>query len=191
MTNQERKLAIKIITEAFDDNPMISHIIGEGPRRAAKLKALAAYSIDWSIRRNGAYFSSDNTGLALCYQFNHHSNKISDLWAQIRLVHTVIGWQNIKSASIRESYRKQIRPTNEDYLYFWYLGVSKEGVGGNAVRELRDLIFEKSKSLGLPIYMETTLLKNKKVYERYGFETFHEWVVPGTSITMWFMKKEP
>ena len=190
MTGLKNK-GIKIIEEAFDDNPMINFIIKNDHKRKKRISALATYSYNRSARRDGIFFSSDKEGIALCFQFNKKGNLIFDLIDQLKLVIKAIGINRALDASKRESYRNSIRPTDGNFLYFWYLGVSKKGIGGTAVKELRDSIFLVSKEKNLPIYLETTILKNKIVYERYGFETYHEWNVPNTEITMWFMRRTP
>lgn len=189
--NELRDRAIQIIEDAFDGNPMINFIIKSDHKRKERLRALAAYSYDRCARREGVYFSSDHEGIALCYQFNNKGNVLADIPDQLRLVIKAIGISRAHEASKRESYRNSVRPADGNFLYFWYLGVSSKGIGGSAVKELRDLIFEESKNKELPICLETTLLKNKVVYERYGFKTYHEWQVPNSDIIMWFMRRDP
>ena len=77
----------------------------------------------------------------------------------------------------------------EEHLYFWFLGVEK---GGNkAVFEIKDQIFQWSEEKKLPILLETSVIRNRKVYERYGFEVYHTWDDSGNGNTLWFMRRMP
>ena len=72
---------------------------------------------------------------------------------------------------------------------FWFFGVNKEGQGKGAAKELWDYIIKMAENDDLPIYLETSVAKNKIVYERFGFEVYHTWDNRDENITIWFMKK--
>ena len=38
---------------------------------------------------------------------------------------------------------------------------------------------------------EKLLIRNKEIYERYGFEVYHEWPNSGKGKTLWFMIRKP
>jgi hypothetical protein len=59
------------------------------------------------------------------------------------------------------------------------LGVLPESRGTQAIFELRDILFQKSKELQLPVMVETVIIKNKKVYERIGFKTYSQIEIDG------------
>jgi GNAT superfamily N-acetyltransferase len=96
----------------------------------------------------------------------------------------------IPAIKARECYRQQIRP-KDDYYYFWMLGVLDEGKGRGAARELKNTMFQKADAEGLPIYAETSMESNCRVYEWMGFELYHFWEVEQKDIRFWFMKREP
>ena len=74
-------------------------------------------------------------------------------------------------------------------MYFWFLGVEKGG--DQAVYELKDHLFELSKNQQLPILLETSVPRNRSVYERYGFEVYHTWEDSGNDKALWFMMRKP
>ena len=60
------------------------------------------------------------------------------------------------------------------------------------IRRLADYAFMKAFVRdGLPVYLETAMDRNRAVYERYGFETYHFWEDREKNIRFWFMKLEP
>lgn len=71
----------------------------------------------------------------------------------------------------REKEIKQ-RRIREPHLYFWFFGA--EPVGNDA-RELKNEIFHWSKKTALPILAETSVLRNKEIYERFGFKVYDVW----------------
>ena len=57
-----------------------------------------------------------------------------------------------------------------------------------SVLEIKNAIFTKSKKEKLPIYLETSVEKNRRVYERYGFNVYYT-IRLGES-TLYFLKRE-
>ena len=86
----------------------------------------------------------------------------------------------------RESYRKSKRPKNEPFYYFWFLAVLQDG--DNAAFEMNKELLDIAKKDNTPIYLETSLERNKIVYERAGYKTFDYWIDEPNDIKFWFMK---
>ena len=59
-----------------------------------------------------------------------------------------------------------------------------------ALFEIAKEIIEVSKKNKLPIYLETAMERNMKVYSRYGYEVYHYWEEEEKDIRFWFMKKD-
>lgn len=171
--NRETKV-INIISKAFAENPSVLSVIkNKSENKTAAIKALAKYAYRTSKRRNGIFFSSDQCATALCYPYFSKKDSIVDYWNQLWLIQNAIGWKKLFYTLKREKYMKSIRPRSSDFLYFWFFASSKKETRG--AFELKDLIFERADQLQLPIYLETSVEKNKRVYERYGFEVYHIW----------------
>lgn len=187
----DKQKVIAIITESFDTNPSVNRVIKNDAKRKQRIEALADYSFKTALSRNGAYLSSDEQGVALCYQYNFKKEGLVDYLHQIQLVRKAIGFGRVLDIMKRDSYFKLKRPADGNYLYFWFLGITDKGKGGIAIRELKEHLFAESSIKNLPIYLETSVPKNKRVYERYGFETYHEWKDPKTADVIWLMKRMP
>ncbi len=185
----EKDKVIDIISSTFETNPGVNWLIKKRGSHRKKIRRLASYAFLKSFLREGAYISSNEKGVALCYRFNYQVFSIREVIYQLRFVFFSINPWRILKVLKRESYRKSKRPDSGNYLYFWFLGVIPGG--GGAVYELRDAIFEMATQVNLPIYLETAMERTKVAYERYGFETFHYWEDPAENIKFWFMKWEP
>ena len=187
----DRSKVIEIIAESFDSNPSVNRVIKNDYKRKERIKALADYSFKTSVMRDGAFLSSDEQGVALCYRYNLKKESLTDYWNQLQLVVKAIGLSRVLSIMKRDAFFKSKRPKDGNYLYFWFLGITNKGKGGIAIRELKEMIFVESLKQNLPIYLETSVPKNKRVYERYGFETYHEWHDPQSGDLIWLMRRFP
>lgn len=181
----EKQTAIRIIANTFQANPSVTAVIGEGGNRAKKIQRLANYAFIKAMNRKGAYLSSNEKGIALCFESTQKGGNFNELLAEVHFALS-LPIKKIVQTLKRENYLKQHR-ISAPHLYFWFLGVEK---GGNqAVFELKEELFRQADALQLPIILETSVQRNKLAYERYGFEVYHEW--KNDDHTLWFMKREP
>jgi hypothetical protein len=187
--SSDQKLIIDIITESFIHNPSVLSVVKNDHKIKHRIAELAKYAFKTAVKRNGVYISSDNQGVAICYKYNEKKESFTDYWNQLNLAIKSIGLSRVIKILKREGYVKNFRPKTGDYLYFWFFGVSNKGKGRGAALELKDAIIKESINKELPIYLETSVEKNKIVYERYGFEVYHTWYNQSEKMTLWFMKR--
>lgn len=190
-TPADRLIIIDIISESFNTNPSVNRVIKNDAKRVQRIKSLADYSFKTALAREGAFISSDEQGVALCYHYNLKKEGIVDYLHQVQLVRKAIGFSRVWDIMKRDAYLKSKRPADGNYFYFWFLGITNKGKGGVAIRELKTYLYAESLRKNLPIYLETSVPKNKRVYERYGFETYHEWTDPKTGDIIWLMRRFP
>lgn len=186
---KDKELVMQIITNSYRNNPSVLAVIKNDNKKEKRIRALAEYVFNTAYSRNGIYISTDKTGVAICYPHKNRKNTIKDYGNQIKLMLEAIGFDRVLKVKRRASYIEQQRPVDGNYLYFWFFGVTDEGKGRGAAIELRNKIFNEAYQKQLPIYLETSVLKNKIVYERFGFEVYHTWKERVTSPEIWFMKK--
>jgi hypothetical protein len=136
----ERDRVIEIISSTFETNPGVNWLVKKSGSHKKKIRRLASYAFLKSFLREGAYISSNEKAVALCYRFNYQIFSIREVIYQLRFALFSINLLRIPKVLKRESYRKRKRPESGNYLYFWFLGVMPDGSG--AVYELRDAIFE-------------------------------------------------
>ncbi|MDB4335058.1 hypothetical protein OAA06_01730 [bacterium] len=189
----DKKQVVEIVTESFSNNPSVLSVIkpGSAKQEQKRIAGLAEYAFNTAFKRNGVVLSSDRQGVAICYPYHVQKNTFKDYWNQLVLAFKVIGVSRILTIMRRDNYVKRQRPKDGRYLYFWFLGVKSDGIGKSAVRELRDSVYKESHLKKLPIYLETSVEKNRVVYERFGFEVYHAWDNTKEGNTIWFMKRDP
>lgn len=186
----DEKLVTEIIANSFNTNPSVCSVIRKKNKNRS-IRALAKFAFHYSLRRDGVYISSDKTGVALCYRYNAKKESVGDYILQAKLLLSALNIRYVPSLLKREAFIKSKRPKNGDYLYFWMYGVTNEGRGKTAARELKNHIFAESEEKKLPIYVETSVPQNKLVYERFGFVTHNEWEEAAEGFTLWLLKRMP
>jgi len=185
---KDRKKVIDIIATTFEDNPGSVWLLRTNANRKRAIRCLARYVFLTAYNRDGAWISSNEMGMALCYKFNKKAFSILETWCKIRFAILYANIKKRKEIKYREKYRRDARPSDGNYLYFWFFGVKKGG--GSAGFEISKEIMKLSEEKNLPIYLETAMEKNMKVYERYGYSMFHFWEEKEKNIQFWFMKRE-
>lgn len=185
-TKEDRNDSVRIIANTFNANPSVNIVIGEGGNRRKKISRLADYAFVKALNRNGAYLSDNKKGTALCFKSSASAFSIKEIYLELRFAFS-IPLKKVVQTLKRESYIKKHR-INDEHLYFWFLGVEKGG--GEAGFELKDHLFGLSEREQLPIILETSVMRNRVVYERYGFRVYHEWADSGDGNTLWFMVRE-
>lgn len=182
----------RILTAILLENPSATQVVKNDRKRVDRVRFLARYMLRRAKRKNGLFVSEDGHGLAICYKVKAGEGKsFLDIIDEIRIAFKVIGYTRIPRILKRQAYLKKQMPQNKPYYYFWFFGVDPEtrGMENGSAAELKQKVFDTANNDGLPIYTETSIRKNKIVYERYGFQVFHEWKINEKS-TMWFMKRD-
>lgn len=166
-------------------------VIGHARNREKAYKALAEYLYDFHRIMDGVHVSSDGTGLMLMYDARRRPPILKAFALRLKLLFRCVGLRRALPVLRRASYIRAHHPKDGRYLHCQYFGVMPGTRGQGAAIELKNLLEQKSRELDVPVYLETTQEKNRKVYERYGFKTFHEFVFGNSEFTTWMMKREP
>jgi hypothetical protein len=184
---EHKKDSVRIIADTFDANPSVNIVIGDKGNRQKKIRRLADYAFVKALNREGAYLSDNKMGTALCFASDKKVFSLAEIYFEVRFALS-IPVKKVFQTLKRESYIKKHR-IERDHLYFWFLGVQKGG--GKAGFEMKDYLFDLSEKEGLPIILETSVERNKQIYERYGFEVYHVWPDSGGGKPLWFMVRLP
>ncbi len=184
-TRKDQKIVADIITETFMNNPGVNWMFSERGNRAKKISRLADFAFIKCYNRNGVYISSNGKGVALFYRTDKPKFSLLELYYHLRFGLLSIQFSKIPEVLRRESFRNSKRPKDEPYYYFWFLGVLKEGA--TAGFELNKELLAMAKKENVPVYLETTMERNKEIYERMGYETFDFWEDESKGIKFWFL----
>ena len=183
-----RERFIDIIVDAFGFNPSVQDIIKQDHKKEQRLKRLASYSFHFGERRKANYLSSDSNGIVISY-VEDYRRTLADYWADVKLILQVSGLGKALYLLRKEAYRKRVRP-KAPFYYVWFIGVDSEHRGGECSRELKKWVFDEANRLQLPILIETTIPKNKRAYEFFGFKVYHVHRFHKNTPPTFFMRKE-
>lgn len=78
---------------------------------------------------------------------------------------------------------------NNPHIYVLLLASNHKN-GNGTVIEMRDAIYSESERLKLPLFAETASEINKRAYERYGFKTYNEYILPNADTKLWLLRRE-
>lgn len=126
--------------------------------------------------------------MVICY-VEDMKRTLADHLADVWLILLISGIRRAPYLLRREAYRQKVRP-KEPFFYVWFLGVDRAHRGTSCIRELREKIFSEAAIHGLPILLETTIEQNRRVYERYGFQVYHQVQFHAHIPTMYYMRRE-
>ena len=185
----DRDKVVKIISESFDGNPHINFIIKNDRKRNKRMNAMAQYAFNIGIRRDGIYLTDDEQGVAIVFRRSQFKKSLYEYWLQLCLVFKAFTVLRSSKILKLESLVERNRETGGDYLYIWFLGVRDNTLGTNDARELMKYIFKMSQVLSLPLYSETTVKRNNKVYKRFGFEDYNILKTGMGNLIFYYMKR--
>ena len=188
-TQNDRSTVIDILTRSFLDNPTLLFLARSQKNREKYIARIAEYAFDFAIRREGVFISDNEKGVAICFRYNYMKRDFRDALMTAQLVVRAFSIRRILSIVYHNYMVNRTRPQKGNYLYFWFFGVEPDEQPRVSGRELWRGILNIANYQHLDVYAETTLRKNKIIYERFGFTVYHKWENPLNHITVWFMQR--
>lgn len=157
---------IDILSRAFDTNKSVNYVIKQDSKREKRIRSLVQYSYDKTIKA-GRVFLIEGKAVALVYS---PQNIKTNIFADLKLVFTALGFANIRKALGFKSKVKKNYPNK--MLYIDLLGVDPQFQGQGYGSQLLDEIKAYANKEKMPLYLETSTLKNIAFYKRNGFEQY-------------------
>lgn len=186
-TYNEKNLIVDILTRSFDKNQSINYIVKQDKKRLKRISALMAYSFEVCYLFGEVFLSDDNSACALVLYPETKKTTFQSVLLDIELVFKCIGLTNLRKTITRESEIEKIQPKERKY-YLWFIGVDpcfqSLGIGSGLMTE----IIDDSEKQNLPLYLETSALRNLPFYDKFGFKVYHELDL---SYKLYFLKRDP
>lgn len=183
---EDKELIIKILSSSFDTNESVNYIAKQDQKRIKRINSLMDYSFEMCFHFGDVFLTEDKKGCALVLYPHKKENSLKSIFLDIKLIIRCIGLENIGKALNRESSIKKLQPKKPMY-YLWFVGVDpdfqKNGIGSKLI----EFMVKDSKEKNLPIYLETSTLKNLPWYKKFGFEIYNELQL---SYKLFFLKRE-
>ena len=193
MNKAEKEEIITKVTQLLKEIPSSMDIVKKGGDRHKRFEYLATHMVEKAIKKDALIISENRMGIAILFKTSKNDdNFLKDIWTQIKLVLNVTGVKNAYRIVKNQNYIKKQRPQKGEYLYCWFWGILAESRGADTQvgKEMKDEFYRQAKEYQIPLYAETRMRKNALVYQRFGFELFHEWEHPSGD-TMYFLRYTP
>lgn len=177
--------------KSFDGNPAVHFSIGSVSRADYnyRRRKLAEFMYDFCKRRNGVFLSSDQNAVICYYHSDYPVSVFQSLKDEISLAWNGIGLSRLYRVWRRSNRIAQKQKGYRPFIHCWYIGAKEGERNGSGARELRNRLFEESRTTQRAILAETTMLQNKKVYEWLGFEVYD--TVSLQNMTTYLLVKQP
>ncbi|WP_026898558.1 GNAT family N-acetyltransferase [Daejeonella oryzae] len=172
-TTKDKDHITDLLTCAFTDNQSVNYIIKQDEKRLKRIKALMSYSFEICKLFGEVYLSDDDHACALIVYPHKKRTSFKSILLDIQLIYNCIGFFHIGRALKRELKIGKIQPKEKKY-YLWFIGVDpayqSKGIGSEFLME----VIEDSEKKHLPIYLETSTLRNLPFYTKMGFSVYHQ-----------------
>ena len=189
MNQTDREIIISIVTRAFEQNPRaVAMMKKKNPARSVRLMTEYAYQL--VDKFDGIYLSKDKTTVLFYYKKSQYKRGLIDYIRYGKMFMQAIRPSQLFPTLKREKYIVSLRPDYKDYIYVWVLGSVPDNKSLKGLSDIRDHLFGMSEKLQLPILIETTVEKVRKLYRYVGFEEYHKWEDSEAGINVWFLERK-
>jgi len=189
MNKTDRDIIISIVSRAFEQNPRaVAMMKKKNPSRSVRLMTEYAYQLVEKF--DGIYLSEDKTTVLFYYKKSQYKRGFIDYLRYGKMFMKAIRPSQLFPTLKREKYIASLRPDYKDYIYVWVLGSVPNNKSLKGLADIRDHLFGLSETLQLPILIETTVEKVRKLYRYVGFEEYYKWEDNEAGINVWFLERK-
>jgi ribosomal protein S18 acetylase RimI-like enzyme len=196
LTASQKSPAARALARAFMEDPAYTLILPDSGKREQVLQRLFGAVIGYSL-----VYGLVHTTLALegaaCWL--SPGNTEVTLW---RVLRTGLGLQRAVasfSPQARRGFMAALAYMDEihqrevpgPHWYLWGLGVEPARQGQGIGSRLIAPVLAQADRQGLPCYLETETENNMAFYEKQGFHVVSDGLVPGQSLRIWTLLREP
>lgn len=182
----DKPLVKDLLSRAFDGNQSVNYIVRQDAKRRRRLEALMDYSFDMCHAFGRVYLSEDRECCALVLFPQQKKATLKTVLWDLKLIWHCIGASGIGKALRREAGIKKLQP-EEPMYYLWFIGTAPEYQNRGVGSRLMGALIEESESLGLPLCLETSTVKNLPWYRKFDFEVYDELLL---SYRLFFLKRD-
>lgn len=184
---KDKQLIVELLTNSFDDNQSVNYIIPQDKNRVIRIKSLMKYSFEICKLFGEVWIADNNDSCCLILYPDRKRFTLKSIWINILFITKAIGLFGLTKVLNREKQIGLKRPKHK-MLYIWFIGVDihkqNQGIGSVLLRE----VISKANQQNLPIYLETSNLKNVSWYQHFGFREYAQLQL---NYTLYFLERLP
>jgi ribosomal protein S18 acetylase RimI-like enzyme len=162
---------LDILTQSFDRNPSVNHVVKQDHRRQRRIRVLMNYSFKVCNAFGEVWMSDDEQACVLVLYPDKKRVTLNTIGWDLQLCFSCIGLTRVGIVLKRESTVKALHP-KEHFSYLWFIGVNPtvqhQGIGSKLLKE----VMQHSENQKRPIFLETSVESNAAWYQKHGFEKY-------------------
>lgn len=189
----KKEEVIEKVAILLKEIPTSMEIVKDDSKKDQRFHYLATHMVEKAIEKDALIISENQKGIAILFKT---SKKDENFWkelpTQLGLLINVTGFKKALKILKSQSYIKNQRPKEGEYLYCWFWGILADARGADTQtgKEMKDEFYRRAEKYKIPLYAETRMRQNALVYQRFGFELFHKWKHPSGD-TFYFLRYIP
>ena len=184
---QEIDRARQILTEALKDSLGI-HWVMKQKSESGKVLALEVLFYE-GADKDGVYLSDDNNGAVVFYDISDSRRSKQNALRKFKLVCRHSGFLSVYRLL---RYRKMISSTRPKQAMVGFLvGTDRSVKGTKAIFDIHQGMQEIASNLKLPICLETTLPRVRRLYQFAGYTEYASKMHPYADLEIYFFIKHP
>ncbi|MGW1538090.1 GNAT family N-acetyltransferase [Streptomyces aureus] len=190
----DRELVVRLLDEAFQDDPVSNWVFPTPAHRRAKHPALMAAFTDVVLAEGRIDLAEDGSACALWLSVpagaQHDGADEGDAEDGPAELRAAVDPDNERVEQIGR-LTAGVHPEGRAHAYLWMIGVAPERQGQGLGRALIESVLDRCDREGLAAYLEASNARSRALYERLGFEPEGSPLdLPGGP-RMWPMWREP
>ncbi len=189
----KKEEVIEKVAILLKEIPTSMEIVKDDSKKDQRFHYLATHMVEKALEKDALIISENQKGIAILFKTSKNDENFwKELPTQLGLLKNVTGFKNALKILKSQSYIKNQRPKDGEYLYCWFWGILADARGADTQtgKEMKDEFYRQAEKFKLPLYAETRMRQNAVVYQRFGFELFHKWKHPSGD-TMYFLRYIP
>ncbi|MFF5847280.1 GNAT family N-acetyltransferase [Streptomyces massasporeus] len=189
----DRELIVRLLDDAFQDDPVSGWVFPGAADRRAKHPALMAAFTDIVLAAGRIDVTEDGSACALWLPVpadeGHDDGDAGDDEgpAQVR---EAVDPDNERIEAIGR-LTAAVHPAGRAHEYLWMIGVAPGRQGEGLGTALIEAVLDRCDREGLPAYLEASNARSRALYERLGFEPAGPALDLPDGPAMWPMWREP
>lgn len=181
----DKDRVLELLSLSFKDNLSVRYLCGDSG--TIGIGRLMDYAFEVCFRFGKVWLTEKKDGCALVVYPHLKKFSIWSIWLDLKLFGGVIGLSRFAKVLRREKLVTGQHPSTP-FCYLWFIGVNPWVQGHGAGTELLRVVVMEADFDGIPVYLETSTLKNLPWYQKRGFMVFKELDM---GYPLFFLKRDP
>jgi GNAT superfamily N-acetyltransferase len=188
-TRKDKRRFVDILATSFASDPHVGWLAGAGPGKEKRLRLLMEFAFEQGLANGEAYMSPDKNAVAIWRR--GHKNRFSPGlgWLYLKFM-AGMGMRRINRITQLDKELHAHYPGDGSFLYLWLLGVDPAHQGKGLSSLMLNRRLRATDRSATPTYLETSRAKNVSIYQRKGFEVYHQIELdPTAGTTVYLMRR--